>query len=80
MNKMKEIKKAIDTELDLTKEEVRAVYASLLLYTVGNYIIYDFAYTWDNFWQFLSGFLMCLLSTIMLVFIADEHSDEFEEL
>lgn len=80
MNKIKEIKKAIDTELDLTKEEVRAVYASLLLYTVGNYTIYDFAYTWDNFWQFLSGFLMCLLSTIMLVFIVDEHSDEFEEL
>lgn len=80
MNKIKEIKKAIDTELDLAPEEVRAVYASLILYTVGNYVIYDFAYTWDNFWQFMSGLLMCLLSTVILIIIAEQHSDEFEEL
>lgn len=80
MNKIKEIKKAIDTELDLAPEEVRAVYASLILYTVGNYVIYDFAYTWDNFWQLMSGLLMCLLSTVILIIIAEQHSDEFEEL
>lgn len=80
MNKIKEIKKAIDTEITVTKEEKRAIYASLVLYTVGNYIIYDFAYTWSNFWQFLSGFLMCLISTIVLIMIAEMHSDEFEEL
>ena len=80
MNKIKEFKKVMDTELDLAPEEVRAVYASLILYTVGNYVIYDFAYTWDNFWQFMSGLLMCLLSTVILIIIAEQHSDEFEEL
>lgn len=80
MNKIKEIKKAINTELDLAPEETRAVYASLLLYTVGNYVIYDFAYTWSNFWQLMSGLLMCILATIVLVMIAEQHSDEFEEL
>lgn len=80
MNKLKEFKKVMDTELDLAPEETRAVYASLLLYTVGNYTIYDFAYTWTNFWQFMSGLLMCILSTIVLIMIAEMHSDEFEEL
>ena len=80
MNKIKEFKKVMDTELDLAPEEVRAVYASLILYSVGNYVIYDFAYTWDNFWQFMSGLLMCLLSTVILIIIAEQHSDEFEEL
>lgn len=80
MNKLKEFKKVMDTELDLAPEEARAVYASVLLYTVGNYIIYDFAYTWTNFWQFMSGLLMCILSTIVLIMIAEMHSDEFEEL
>lgn len=80
MNKIKEIRKAIDTELDLAPEEVRAVYASLLMYTVGNYVIYDFAYTWENIWQLTTGLLMCLLSTIVLIIIAEQHANEFEEL
>ena len=80
MNKIKEIKKAIDTELDLAPEETRAVYASLLMYTVGNYVIYDFAYTWENIWQLTTGLLMCLLSTIVLIIIAEQHANEFEEL
>ncbi len=80
MNKIKEIRKAIDTELDLAPEEIRAVYASLLMYTVGNYVIYDFAYTWENIWQLTTGLLMCLLSTIVLIIIAEQHANEFEEL
>lgn len=80
MNKLKELKKVIDTELDLEPEETRAVYASLLMYTVGDYVIYDFAYTWENIWQLTTGLLMCLLSTIVLIIITEQHANEFEEL
>lgn len=79
MNKIKEIKKLLDIELQTAPEETRALYASVALYTLGNYVIYDFAYEWTNFWQLLSGLLMCFIAVTATVIILDERSNEYED-